>query len=74
MSEEEIREYIISFAKDKRISSNILFNVFQASLKLFNTAGGTSYLSLWNFIPNEYLEDHAPNFVYNGQDMVCISY
>jgi hypothetical protein len=74
LSDEETREYMISFAKDKRIPNNTLFNIFQTALKLFNTAGGTSQLSVWNSPPGDALGMMAPSVVFGNEDMVCISY
>jgi hypothetical protein len=72
LSDEELRRYITSFAEDKTIPRDTLFNVFQTTLKLFNTAGGTSKLSVWNTTPDTAMEATAYNTVFN--DAVCISY
>ena len=74
LSEEEIRRYIISFAEDKRIPSQTLFNVFQTTLKLFNTAGGTSQLSVWNSSSDFSTGEAAPEVIFNGLNLVCHSY
>jgi hypothetical protein len=72
LSHEEMRKYIISFVDDKRIPSNVLFNLFQTTLKLFNTAGGTADSSIWDSPRNNVIE--ARKVVFNDVDMVCISY
>ncbi len=74
LSDEEIRRYIISFAEDKRIPSQTLFNVFQTTLKLFNTAAGSSQLSVWNPSNDFSTGDAAPEVMFNGLNLVDYIY
>ena len=75
LSDEDMRRYMMSFVNDKRIPSDTLFNIFQMTLKLFNTGGGTSPLGLWNHPSDSApILEHAPTVLFNNQDMVCIAY
>ena len=70
MSPEEAKEYILSFVNDQRISPQMMFNLFQTTLKLFNAGGGLCDLSRWNLPTHE--QDNLPKVVFDDVDIVSL--
>jgi hypothetical protein len=70
MSHEDVKDYIVSFANDKRIPPTTVFNVFQTTLKLFNGGGGRAPLSRWNTEG----EASMPKVLMDDVDIVCFNY
>ncbi|KAH9025411.1 hypothetical protein EDB84DRAFT_1564060 [Lactarius hengduanensis] len=69
MPEEEIRKYLISFINDKRIPAQTLFNLFQASIKLYNVGGGSRDKGIWDYDPDTPREQITIKHTFNDTDM-----
>ncbi|KAH9012917.1 hypothetical protein EDB85DRAFT_2158623 [Lactarius pseudohatsudake] len=69
MPEEEIRKYLISFINDKRIPAQTLFNLFQASIKLYNVGGGSREKGIWDYDPDTPREQITIKHTFNDTDM-----